>query len=300
MTLPRSGSPSPPNGQKRLAGRVGSLRAVPRRLLLLLLVGIPAPGARRRCSRGAFCAHRRCPSSCRPRSRRSSPISRCRPSTDVSAVADRGRRRLRPVHGGRLERRRRRVHRPRRARRRARPVARLPALRRARRLDERDGDERRRRLGRPRPRPLARAPRRVVLADAPGSSAVLRSYDKVGFCFFDQRPLVTQPSTAPTHPQFPKSACNGHGTLEFTMGLSPGWGDPYPWALPGPAAPADGSRRRRLPPLGDGRPWSLVPRGQRDEQRHVARSPRAASDDSAARRGRPPRGPPGAPMWRAR
>jgi len=66
----------------------------------------------------------------------------------------------------------------------------------------------------------------------PDSSEVLRSYDKVGFCFFDQRPLVTQPSTAPTHPQFPKSACNGHDALEFTMGLSPGWADPYPWALP--------------------------------------------------------------------
>lgn len=66
----------------------------------------------------------------------------------------------------------------------------------------------------------------------PGSSARIRTYDKVGFCFFDQRPLLTQPSTAPTHPQFPKTACNGESTLEFTMGLSPGWGDPYPWALP--------------------------------------------------------------------
>ncbi len=66
----------------------------------------------------------------------------------------------------------------------------------------------------------------------PGSAESLRRYDKVGFCFFDQRPLLTQPSTAPTHPQFPKTACNGQSTLEFTMGLSPGWGDPYPWALP--------------------------------------------------------------------
>jgi hypothetical protein len=66
----------------------------------------------------------------------------------------------------------------------------------------------------------------------PWSSERLRRYDKVGFCFFDQRPLLTQPSTAPTHSQFPKTACNGESTLEFTMGLSPGWGDPYPWALP--------------------------------------------------------------------
>jgi hypothetical protein len=66
----------------------------------------------------------------------------------------------------------------------------------------------------------------------PGSSKVLRSYDKVGFCFFDQRRLVTQPSTAPAHSQYPKSGCNGRDALEFTMGLSPGWADPYPWVLP--------------------------------------------------------------------
>jgi hypothetical protein len=66
----------------------------------------------------------------------------------------------------------------------------------------------------------------------PGSTERLRRYDKVGFCFFDQRPLLTQPSTAPSHPRFPKTGCNGQSTLEFTMGLSPGWGDPYPWALP--------------------------------------------------------------------
>lgn len=66
----------------------------------------------------------------------------------------------------------------------------------------------------------------------PDSDEVLRSYDKVGFCFFDQVPLVTQPSTASSHPRFPKSACNRREALEFTMGLSPGWADPYPWALP--------------------------------------------------------------------
>ena len=66
----------------------------------------------------------------------------------------------------------------------------------------------------------------------PGSTAPLRRYDKVGFCFFDQRPLTRQPSTAPARPQFPKTGCNEKSTREFTMGLSPGWADPYPWALP--------------------------------------------------------------------
>jgi hypothetical protein len=54
----------------------------------------------------------------------------------------------------------------------------------------------------------------------------------VGFCFFDQRPLRRQPPDAPTAPLFPKTGCNGQDDLEFTMGLSPGWSDPYPWPLP--------------------------------------------------------------------
>jgi hypothetical protein len=64
------------------------------------------------------------------------------------------------------------------------------------------------------------------------SSERLRSYDKVGFCFFDQRPLLVQPPDAPERPRFPKTGCNSEDALEFTMGLSPGWSDPYPWALP--------------------------------------------------------------------
>jgi hypothetical protein len=66
----------------------------------------------------------------------------------------------------------------------------------------------------------------------PGSTERLRSYDKVGFCFFDQAPLRVQPPDAPVAPRFPKTGCNGQDALEFTMGLSPGWSDPYPWALP--------------------------------------------------------------------
>lgn len=66
----------------------------------------------------------------------------------------------------------------------------------------------------------------------PGSDERLRTYDKVGFCFFDQRPLRRQPPDAPARPRFPKTGCNGEDGLEFSMGLSPGWADPYPWALP--------------------------------------------------------------------
>jgi hypothetical protein len=66
----------------------------------------------------------------------------------------------------------------------------------------------------------------------PGSNEKLRRYDKVGFCFFDQAPLVEQPADAPSRPRFPKYGCNTEDTLEFTMGLSPGWSDPYPWTLP--------------------------------------------------------------------
>ena len=66
----------------------------------------------------------------------------------------------------------------------------------------------------------------------PGSSARIRTYEKVGFCFFDQLPLRRQPPDAPTAPRFPKTGCNGEDALEFTMGLSPGWSDPYQWTLP--------------------------------------------------------------------
>jgi hypothetical protein len=65
-----------------------------------------------------------------------------------------------------------------------------------------------------------------------GSTVPLRRYDKVGFCFFDQRPLVEQPPEAPERPRFAKGACNVADALEFTMGLSPGWADPYQWTLP--------------------------------------------------------------------
>jgi hypothetical protein len=66
----------------------------------------------------------------------------------------------------------------------------------------------------------------------PGSTRRLRTYEKVGFCFFDQRALLVQPPDAPSRPRFPVTSCNGRDVLEFTEGLSPGWSDPYSWALP--------------------------------------------------------------------
>jgi len=66
----------------------------------------------------------------------------------------------------------------------------------------------------------------------PGSSHVLRSYSKVGYCFFDQVRLVRQPPGASTVPSYDKDDCDGRRTLSLEMGLSPGFADPYYWTLP--------------------------------------------------------------------
>ena len=126
---------------------------------------------------------------------------------------------------------------------------------------------------------------------------MLRSYDKVGFCFFDQRPLLTQPSSAPARPQFPKTACNGHDTLEFTMGLSPGWADPYPWALP--------DQRLDLTGLDDGvyRLWATADPGGWFREANETNNATWV-DLRVNLHSTPPgvevvqRGPSGAPMWR--
>jgi hypothetical protein len=57
---------------------------------------------------------------------------------------------------------------------------------------------------------------------------VLRRYEKVGFCFFDQRRF--RAAAVPRH--FLRDACDGENRLELEMGLSPDWGDPYQWTLP--------------------------------------------------------------------
>jgi hypothetical protein len=61
---------------------------------------------------------------------------------------------------------------------------------------------------------------------------VLRRYEKVGFCFFDQRPFRAAPDAAPLSSRFLRDTCEGRERLELDMGLSPGWSDPYQWTLP--------------------------------------------------------------------
>jgi hypothetical protein len=65
-----------------------------------------------------------------------------------------------------------------------------------------------------------------------GSDEMLRSYPKVGFCFFDQARLTRQPPDPPLAQTFGKGDCDGASRLELEMGLSPGFGDPYHWTLP--------------------------------------------------------------------
>lgn len=61
---------------------------------------------------------------------------------------------------------------------------------------------------------------------------LLRQYEKVGYCFFDQVPLEPRLPDAPKAPVYPSSTCSGESRLELDMGLSPGWNDPYQWTLP--------------------------------------------------------------------
>lgn len=61
---------------------------------------------------------------------------------------------------------------------------------------------------------------------------VVRVLEKVGYCFFDQTRFDLDLPGAPVAGRFPKDGCNGKETLALNMGLSPGWQDPYTWALP--------------------------------------------------------------------
>ena len=66
----------------------------------------------------------------------------------------------------------------------------------------------------------------------PGSREVLRRYEKVGYCFFDQVLLARRPRDASTVPTFGRGDCSPRAALELEMGLSPGFADPYFWTLP--------------------------------------------------------------------
>lgn len=64
------------------------------------------------------------------------------------------------------------------------------------------------------------------------SMKTVRVLEKVGYCFFDQARFDLDIPGAPLAEGFPKTSCDGHSTLSLDMGLSPGWQDPYTWALP--------------------------------------------------------------------
>jgi hypothetical protein len=64
------------------------------------------------------------------------------------------------------------------------------------------------------------------------SLKTVRVLEKVGYCFFDQTRFDLDIPGAPVAGTFPRTVCDGHSTLRLDMGLSPGWQDPYTWALP--------------------------------------------------------------------
>ncbi len=85
----------------------------------------------------------------------------------------------------------------------------------------------------------------------PSSSERLRRYDKVGFCFFDQRPLLTQPTDRAGAPAVPEDRVQRPEHARVHDGPVTRMGRPVPLGSPGPAPAPDGSPGRRLPPLGD-------------------------------------------------
>lgn len=97
---------------------------------------------------------------------------------------------------------------------------------------------------------------------------VLRRHEKVGYCFFDQKPLDLSLAAAPKVPFFKKDTCSEHGALTLDMGLSPGWHDPYTWALPDQRVDITGL------PDGEYRLWAKADPGdwfrESDETNNVA------------------------------
>ncbi len=63
-----------------------------------------------------------------------------------------------------------------------------------------------------------------------GGQEVARG-SKVGFCFWDGSAYRFWLPGAPQGSVYGESGCGAPQSLEATMGLSVGWGDPYPWFL---------------------------------------------------------------------
>ena len=61
---------------------------------------------------------------------------------------------------------------------------------------------------------------------------VLRKLVKLGFCFYDTDYLYPELPRSPTEEQYLGEACEGPFTTGQVVGLSVGWGDLYPEALP--------------------------------------------------------------------
>lgn len=57
--------------------------------------------------------------------------------------------------------------------------------------------------------------------------------NKIDFCIFDNREYDLSLSGAPSSIQYEERGCGRQGDLEATMGLSVGWGDRYPYWMPG-------------------------------------------------------------------
>jgi hypothetical protein len=65
-----------------------------------------------------------------------------------------------------------------------------------------------------------------------GSSQLLRTGTKVGFCFFDtNNPVPDSIYSGPRYPRkYVESACGKRASLTLgRLGITPGWGDEYPW-----------------------------------------------------------------------
>jgi hypothetical protein len=90
-----------------------------------------------------------------------------------------------------------------------------------------------------------------------GGTTPVRTYAKVGYCFFDQVAFRPSLPRAPRVPVFPADTCSGRERVELQMGISPGWADPYSWTLPDQRIDITGlpDGRYRLVAVADPQNW---------------------------------------------